>query len=172
MKDAKGHGSNARSGSSIGPEARARARASFQNYRGPAHQEGVNQVGQPPQVSPKAINIIAQNAQTGFSVRPTGEVPTKGFQVAVQGRTEPMPLDLKNIASDVIAHVAKNADVYRDPSMHIGGWNSPYTGHVHLEPSQNVADRPTAERLGRERNQVSVWDNEHMSDVLTGGTGK
>jgi hypothetical protein len=99
-------------------------------------------------------------------------VPTKGFQVALQGRTDANPLDLNHVAEHVAAHVVANADVYRDPSMHIGGWNSPYTGKVHLEPSQNVKDRATAVRLGKERNQVSVWGNRRSEDIPTGGTGK
>ena len=37
MKDARGHGSDSRGG--IGPEAKARARAAFLNYRGPTLQE-------------------------------------------------------------------------------------------------------------------------------------
>jgi len=149
VKDAKGHGSDPRG----------------------AHSEGVSSVGRPA-VSPKALQIIRENALTGFSVRPDGVVPTKGFQVALQGHTDEQPLDLHNIEAHVAAHVLRNSNVYKDPSMHIGGWNSPYTGRVHLEPSQNVRDRATAERLGRERNQVAVWDNENMHDILTGGTGK
>jgi hypothetical protein len=151
MKDAKGHGSDPRGGS---------------------HSDGVNKVGRPIPISPKAVGIIQKNALTGFSVTPSGKVPTTGFQVALQGRTESAPLNLKNVAGDIAAHVAKNADVYKDPAMHIGGWNSPYTGKVHLEPSQNVPDRATAKRLGSERNQHSIWDNKNMTDIKTGGTGK
>jgi hypothetical protein len=149
-KDAKGHGSDARG----------------------AHSSGVDQIGKSIPISPKAVKIIAKNATSGFSVTPSGKVPTTGFQVAVRGRTESEPLDLKNVAAQVAAHVAKNADVYKDPAMHIGGWNSPYTGKVHLEPSQNVSDRSTAVSLGVERNQHSIWDNKNMTDIKTGGTGK
>jgi len=81
---------------------------------------------------------------------------------------------LNNIAGHVQAHVDANADIYRDPAMHIGGRSSPYTGKVHLEPSQNVPDRETAERLGRERerDQVEIWDNKNLTNIKTGGTGK
>ena len=150
MKDAKGHGSDARG----------------------SHSGGVAKVGLPIKISPKAVSIIQKQATTGFSVTPSGKVPTTGFQVALQGRTESLPLNLENVKADIAAHVQKNADVYKDPAMHIGGWNSPYTGKVHLEPSQNVSDRTTAERLGRERNQVSIWDNKNFADIKTGGTGK
>lgn len=152
MKDAKGHGSNPRGGA--------------------AHASGVEQVGKPVPVSPRAIRIITRQAGTGFSVAPNGKVPTTGFQVAVQGRTEPQPLDLNDIAGHVAAHVAKNADIYRDPRYFIGGWNSPYTGKVHLEPSQNVSNRAVAVGLGKARNQVSIWNNAKGEDIPTGGTGQ
>ena len=150
MKDAKGHGSDPRG----------------------SHSDGVNKVGRPIPISPKAIAVIKEQALTGFSVSPSGEVPTKGFQVALAGRTDDQPLDLKNIEANVAAHVAKNADVYASPRTFIGGWNSPYTGKVHLEPSRNISDRGVAEGLGRARNQYSIWDNENMTDIKTGGTGK
>lgn len=167
MKDAKGHGSEARGG-----DRRVEGSQLLNRFRQrAAHTSGVDQIGKPVPISPKAIGIVQKQALTGFSVTPSGKVPTTGFQVALQGRTEPQPLNLKNVAGDVAAHVAKNADVYKDPSMHIGGWNSPYTGKVHLEPSQNVKDRATAVRLGGERNQHSIWDNKNLTDIKTAGTG-
>ena len=150
MKDTKGHGSDPRG----------------------SHASGVDQVGRPFPISSKAISIIKKQATTGFSVSPSGEVPSKGFQVAMHGRTDANPLDLKNIEAAVRSHVEANRDVYSSPHTYIGGWNSPYTGKVHLEPSRNIPDRVTAEALGKVRNQVSIWDNENMTDIPTGGTGK
>lgn len=149
MKDAKGHGSDPRG----------------------SHSGGVNKIGVPIPISPKAIAVIKEQALTGFSVSPSGEVPPKGFQVALAGRTDKEPLDLNNIEGAVAAHVSKNSDVYSSPHTFIGGWNSPYTGKVHLEPSRNIPDRTVAEGLGRARNQHSIWDNENMTDIKTGGTG-
>jgi hypothetical protein len=74
MKDAKGHGSDARG----------------------SHSGGVAKVGLPIKISPKAVSIIQKQATTGFSVTPSGKVPTTGFQVALQGRTESLPLNLEN----------------------------------------------------------------------------
>jgi len=151
VKDAKGHGSEKRG----------------------AHAAGVEKIGRPIPVSPKAIAIIKERATTGFSVKPNGEEPpSKGFQVAMAGRTEPQPLDLKNIPAEVDAHVQKNAGVYASPNTYIGGWNSPYTGKVHLEPSRYIPHRRIAEGLGKARNQVSIWDNKNVTDIPTGGTGK
>lgn len=157
MKDAKGHGSNPRG----------------------AHSAGVNGIGKPIPVSKKAIAIIKKQALTGFTVSPSGKVPTTGHQVALRGHTDAEPLDLNNVEANVRAHVAANSGVYASPNTYIGGWNSPYTGKVHLEPSRNIPDRETAIRLGRARNQVSIWDNAaaargdfDKADIPTGGTGK
>lgn len=148
MKDAKGHGSDARG----------------------AHSQGVNMVGNIP-LSPKAVAVIRAQATTGFSVKPDGSVPTTGFQVALRGRTERNPLDLDNIAQSLRDHIKRNQDVYQNPAMYVGGWNSPYTGKVHLEPSENIPDKTLAIKLGKERNQVSAWDNAKGEDVPIGGTG-
>jgi hypothetical protein len=151
MKDAKGHGSNPKG----------------------AHADGTDKVGQSPHISKRALNIITKYAERGFSVRPDGYVPKDGFQVAFKGRTEPQPLDPKgNIEQQVRDHVARNAGVYASPDTFIGGWNSPYTGKVHLEPSRTVQDPDVAFKLGQARNQVSIWDNKKGRDIPTGGDGK
>lgn len=148
MKDAKGHGSDPRG----------------------AHSQGVQEVGR---LNPKVAATIRANAQTGFSVHPiTGEMPTRGYQVAVEGRTDKSPINLKDVGGSIAAHLARNADIYANKKMYIGGWNSPYTGKVHLEPSQNVGTPARAIRLGTARNQVSIWDNKRGRDIKTGGTGK
>lgn len=152
MKDAKGHGSDPRGGA--------------------AHQTGVSQIGQPIPISPKAIQIIKANAASGFSVTPGGLVPKTGFQVAVRGRTDEQPLDMKNLAASIAAHVQANRDVYSSPNTYIGGWKSPYDGRVHLEPSRNIQPRDVAEHLGVFRNQVSIWDDKNAREIMTGGTGR
>lgn len=40
------------------------------------------------------------------------------------------------------------------------------------EVSFHVADRATAERLGRKYNQISIWDWENCAEISTGGTGE
>lgn len=151
MKDAKGHGSNPRG----------------------THAGGTDQVGQVPNVSKRAINYIAKYAERGFSVRPDGRVPKDGFQVAFKGRADTQPLDPKgDIAQQIRDHIARNADVYASPNTFIGGWNSPYTGKVHLEPSRTIPDPDVAFKLGQYRNQVSIWDNKRGKDISTGGDGK
>lgn len=40
------------------------------------------------------------------------------------------------------------------------------------EVSFHVADRATAERLGRKYNQISIWDWENCEEISTGGSGR
>jgi hypothetical protein len=150
MKDSKGHGSNPRG----------------------AHASGVEGVGKPVPVSPRAIRIITKQAGTGFSVSPSGAVPETGYQVALHGHTDAEPLDLDNIAAHVRAHVEANRGVYASPNTYIGGWNSPYTGKVHLEPSRNIPYPSIAKDLGKARNQHSIWNNGKGEEIRTGGSGR
>jgi hypothetical protein len=150
MKDAKGHGSSSRGTHSTGVEKATRTIA----------------------VSKKAVDVIRQNASTGFSVKPSGEQPKGGFQVAMQGRMDSKPLDMNNLEAHVAAHVAANRDVYGSPNTYIGGWNNPKTGQVHLEPSRNYANKGVAVQLGKARNQVSIWHHDAGEEIHTGGTGE
>ena len=63
----------------------------------------------------------------------------------------------------------KETDVLSEPNIFFGGWVA--QGDVWLDPSEYVADAETAQRLGRERNQIKVWDNANHEEIDTGGTG-
>lgn len=111
----------------------------------------------------------------GFSVHPyRGTSPTTGYQVAMTGRAEfydPAILDDHAALTEaLLAFRNKNADVLT-PGGHVylGGWVQ--DGKLWLEPSERIASRADAVRLGIERNQVSVWDNARAEEVPTGGTG-
>jgi hypothetical protein len=166
VKDAKGHGSEKHNGNA----------GVLERIMNPApHNNGIVAAlaGHVP-VHPDAVRTIRDNALSGFSAHPvTGESPKVGYQVAVQGRTDPQPLDLKgDIKAQVDAHVARNKDVYTNPRMYVGGWVSNKTGKVHLEPSENVEGKFTAINKGVTRNQVEIWDNKNMKSVSTAGTGE
>jgi len=63
-----------------------------------------------------------------------------------------------------------NSDVLQKDSMHLGSW-ADETGKVHLDVSEKVPSRATAIKLGRARNQMSIWDNARKKLINTGGTG-
>jgi hypothetical protein len=72
-------------------------------------------------------------------------------------------------------HVSKFAAHVQDATgnargMHVGGWKS--DGQVYLDASRKVKRPKQATRMGKSRNQISVWDNKHMREIPTGGTGE
>ena len=151
MKDAKGHGSDPRSGG------------------GAAHQSGVNEVA-PTKVAvhPNVADIIKRNPN-GFSVDPrTGRQPTSGYMVAVPGRTQ--LLNAGELSEHHVDRFAQtHADVFQNPNMHIGGWE--HEGKVYLDPSENIPGRAAAIAAGRERNQIAIWDVKRQRAIPTGGSG-
>ena len=118
---------------------------------------------------------MIRNNPDGFSVTPDGRQPTDGYMVSLPGRThliDPAELNGPQGHEVVAAHTAAHSDVYKNPAMHIGGWTNDATGKMHLDPSENIKDRATAERLGRERNQIAIYDVKNKRTIETGGTGE
>lgn len=148
MKDAKGHGSNG------------------------GHSSGINKLPGVVAVHPNTLRVIQKNPG-GASVKPqTGETPTTGYMVSLQGRTAfPSAADLAGAGgSKIISNFARtNADKLNAPDMHIGSWSD--GNKVHLDVSQNIGDRATAMRAGRTQNQQGIWDVARKKFIATGGTG-
>jgi hypothetical protein len=55
---------------------------------------------------------------------------------------------------------------------YLGLWHDTEGGKVYLDVSENVKDQSRAERLGRRRDQISIWDVTNMKEIGTGGTGE
>ena len=172
MKDAKGHGSNARGAGGKSTLLGARLMAAFapsHQTRAPAaHGIGVNGIGHPV-VSPKALDVIRKNP-SGFSVTIHGETPTSGHMVALPGRSR--IINGKPALHDVDEYARANADVLRQPGAHIGGWHNESEGKTYLDVSHNIADRNAAIAAGRARNQIAIWDVKHGKEIPTGGDGR
>lgn len=132
---------------------------------------GTNQVGKT-LVSSKVVDVILKNPH-GFSVSPQGDVPTKGYMVAVPGRTR--MLDVHALAGDGAHHIINdyaraNKDVLSTPGAHIGGWQE--GGKVYLDVSHNVTNQRQAVKAGKAGNQIAIWDVKRQREIRTGGTGK
>lgn len=72
-------------------------------------------------------------------------------------------------------HVTKFMDYTRSMAhpaarnIHVGAWKN--DGEVVMDVSRRVKRAKQAKRLGKQRNQIAVWDNRHMREIPTGGTG-
>lgn len=152
-------------------EASIAARKAGAQANGVAHQSGVGAVGHQ-NVSDAAISV-AQNAKGGFSVRPDGTVPTKGYMVAVAGRTQEVSGDAMKANTKAIleGYAQKNADLLRAPNAHIGGWTDPATGRTHLDVAHNIPRHRDAMREGKARNQIGIHDVKRNKFINTGGKG-
>lgn len=148
MKDELGHGSN-------------------------AHNTGIAKLSAPVQVHPNVLRVIQKNPW-GASVKPqTGEVPRTGYMVSLPGRTygtTSAELSGPKGTKIINDYSRTNSDVLQHPNAHIGSW-ADETGKVHLDVSENIKDRATATKLGRQRNQMGIWDNAGKKLINTGGTG-
>lgn len=137
------------------------------------HSAQVNNIGKT-LVSPSVVDTIRNNPN-GFSVRPTGEQPTKGYMVAVPGRTKILAKDALHgeAAHAIINDYARaNADVLSKPGAHIGGWQDKETGKVYLDIANNIPRVRDAVRAGKAGNQIAVWDVKRHREIRTGGSGE
>jgi hypothetical protein len=109
--------------------------------------------------------------------------PTTGFQVAIPGHATTVGFaawhDTAKLAMAIHDHLTANQSVYaQGGEVHLGGWLSPgleegssREGALIIEPSEQVASREEAIKLGVARDQVSIWDNANRVEIQTGGQG-
>lgn len=140
---------------------------------GGSHAAGVNGVGKS-SVSSKVLDVIRNNPN-GFSVSPKGDVPTKGYMVAVPGRSHVLSdNELHGPAAHEIieSYARKNADALREPGAHIGGWRDSASGKTYLDVSHNIPRVREAVKAGKAANQIAIYDVKRGREIQTGGTGK
>lgn len=102
----------------------------------------------------------------GFTVDPrTGRVPTRGTQVAVDGRV------LRDTSrAGIERFVQKNKELLSRPDTKVGGWTSDRSGKPVVELSRRVRSQAEAERLGRKFQQEGVYSNQRGQVTPTGGS--
>lgn len=113
----------------------------------------------------------------GVTIRPaTGREPTSGFIVARQEGSRIVDEadffgDRERAVDLVDGYLAEHADALSEPGTMLGVWHDKAHGEVVLDVVEQVDDQATAERLGRERDQQSIWDVTNGAEIPTGGTG-
>jgi hypothetical protein len=149
------------------------ARQASAAARGGAHQAGVNQIGRPV-LSAKAVQIATSHPD-GFSVKPNGAQPTKGYMVALPGHSLVVDAAVFHSpagAAMIQAHATAHADVLKQSGTFLGGWTDRSTGKTYVEVSHNIQNRNAAIRTGQNRNQKAIYDVRKGRDISTGGTGE
>ncbi len=100
----------------------------------------------------------------GLTIKPfTGEKPASGYMVALQGYELQVPVEqfFTGIVADYIGqHAQKLMD---NPALCLGTWVN--EGTVYLDLSENIASRDKALELGKERNQLAIFNLETFEEV-------
>lgn len=116
-------------------------------------------------------------ANGGLSVNmKDGSEPSKGYMVASPVKKAPIvdaddfydPVKGRKILGDFVKANKKDLGTGK---KFLGLWHNKEDNKVYLDVSENVQDRDTAVRLGRQRNQISIWDVVNFEEIGTGGTG-
>jgi hypothetical protein len=116
-------------------------------------------------------------ANGGLSVNMRdGSEPTKGYMVASPVKKAPVvdaddfydPIKGRKILGDFVKANKKDLG---GGKKYLGLWHNKEDNKVYLDVSENVQDKGTATRLGRQRNQISIWDVVNFEEIGTGGTG-
>ncbi len=90
---------------------------------------------------------------------------SKGFAVGLGKNTGELVMPNPTPA-DIEKFILKNKRHLKGDDVVLGGWVDD-KGVAHIEPSQLVLDKDEAIKLGKQRNQMAVWDFENMSEINT-----
>lgn len=124
----------------------------------------------------KASIIETVRREEGMSVKiDSGLQPTNGYMVARKEHS-------KIVSAEDFFDATKGRKILGDflkanrerfgKDQYLGLWHDTKTGKVYLDITDNIQDRKKAEDLGRERNQISIWDVVNKVVIETGGTGE
>lgn len=126
-----------------------------------------------------ADSIISQTMeQGGLTVSMVdGSTPPSGYMVARTEGVKPAIVDASEFydaeaGPKALGSFLKNNREQLTGGDYLGVWHEVDSGKVYLDVAQNVSDRATAERLGRQRDQISIWDVVEGKEIETGGTGE
>lgn len=123
---------------------------------------------------PKDVAIwrmLEAHPSGGFTVDPrTGEMPRDGYMVETSKTSRtfdhpPTDVEYRRFIQ------ANQAELSKDPTLHIGGWINPQ-GEYTVALSSRISDRENAVELGKQHNQISIYDLAKGEEIPTGGTDK
>lgn len=123
-----------------------------------------------------ASATMANDGSTTKVGRTTG--PKTGYMVAVdndRGKIYEVSNDpkvarkqLKDAVSDFMD---KNKDILSQENKYLGTWIDKSDGKVYLDVSTHVKSKSEAIKLGKQYDQIAIWDNKNCAEISTGGSG-
>lgn len=100
--------------------------------------------------------------------------PEKGYMVVVHSdRGEKYhfgkmsaPVRKKNLITAINRFSRKNEDLLQESDdIYVGTWYDSDTDELYLDISTNVHDKKEAMRIGKERNEIAIWDVEAADEI-------
>jgi hypothetical protein len=119
----------------------------------------------PPAELKRAAERLWEGKIEGFSINPTtGKEPRSGYMVAIDAST---PLEAPTDRA-LMRWIWDNEEAMMRPDAYIGGWLDD-SGRPVVEISRNVESMQEAVRLGKEFDQVSIYEVATGNFIETGG---
>jgi hypothetical protein len=123
-------------------------------------------------VSGQAVNEILQSIESSggatFNFSRGNLAGTGNYSVSIypeRSKIVPGVVDFEEIEN----YIVDNEDLLRDSHNSFGAWTN--EGKVYLDVVATLPDREKAIQLGRQHNQIAIWDLKNSQEIPTGGTG-
>lgn len=123
---------------------------------------------------PRDVGLLSRAVGGGFTYSVIGrDRPTTGYALSpYPDRSQAVPT--RNLTAETIRRYRDaNQDLLSRPNHYLGAWRERdgETDRVWLDVSILVQDRDEAARIGREHNQIAMWDLGAGEEIGLGGTG-
>jgi hypothetical protein len=120
------------------------------------------------QVVNQIVNAIHADGGVTWSLSKGDMVGTDNYAVAVYPERAQIldEADFENIEQFITA----NSDLLNNPENSFGAWS--HDGKVYLDVVATIPDVNQAIELGKQHNQIAIWDLKNAKEIQTGGTGE
>lgn len=123
---------------------------------------------------PRDVGLLSRAFGGGFTYSVVGrDRPTSGYALSPYPERS-QAIDTKQLTADRIRRYRDaNWSLLSKPNHYIGAWRERDgdVDRVWLDVSIVVRDRHEAEILGKEHNQIAMWDLGNSVEISLGGTG-
>jgi len=114
------------------------------------------------------LNTVHANGGITYNLNSGNLTGSIGYSVATHPERAvilPSGVDFDELEN----FITNNEDLLNDPSNSIGVWAN--DGKTYLDVVSVVQDRDQAIELGKQHNQIAIWDLQKQQEIPTGGTG-
>jgi len=121
----------------------------------------------------RTVNEILQGIQSSggvtYNLSQGNMAGTDNYSVSIypdRSKILPSGVDFDEIENFIVA----NEDLLNNASNSFGAWT--HDGKVYLDVVATIPDQQKAVDLGKQHNQIAIWDLKNNREIPTGGTGE